>query len=289
MLNSKVKIIYRDTQKMIFRVFPDEPRLNYRAGQYAALGLYAVRKDEPPAAVPDGSEGTLIKRAYSVSSSLFDENHNLLTPGQSDYYEFYVDRVPADETQKPRLSARLFALKDDDRIFIGSKIVGHYTLQDVEPQKNLLLIGTTTAEAPHNAMIIEALHQNPRRAISHVVIGPSAWQSAYALRHERLMSQYPRYRWWPLADEPLYENIIRFFEESFVDKEEARKYFAHELDPRDTDVFLCGDPRLIGAPVKLGSWRYEYPSYGLIRIFDREGFHLATRFQPGELHYESYW
>ena len=29
---------------------------------------------------------------------------------------------------------------------------------------------------------------------------------------------------------------------------------------------LCGDPKMIGAPIKKGGWDYEYPDYGLINI-----------------------
>ena len=46
---------------------------------------------------------------------------------------------------------------------------------------------------------------------------------------------------------------------------------------------------MIGAPVKLGAWKYEYPEYGLMRLFEEYKFSPVTRFKSGNISYESYW
>ena len=61
------------------------------------------------------------------------------------------------------------------------------------------------------------------------------------------------------------------------------------LNAENTHIFLCGDSALIGAPVKLGGGKYEYPDYGLVCLLKSFGFEQSTRFQPGNMSYESYW
>ncbi len=52
---------------------------------------------------------------------------------------------------------------------------------------------------------------------------------------------------------------------------------------------LCGDPKMIGAPIKKGGWKYIYPNYGLINIFNDKSLELTTRFKKGNIVYEAYW
>ena len=53
---------------------------------------------------------------------------------------------------------RLFMLRGEgDRLNIGEKITGHYTLEHVKPGDTVLFLGTGTGEAPHNYMTWELL------------------------------------------------------------------------------------------------------------------------------------
>ncbi len=66
---------------MIVRVEPDFPVPPHKAGQYGTLGMgqweprYPGCQEETPR---PGDETKLIRRAYSISSSIIDEQGNLL-------------------------------------------------------------------------------------------------------------------------------------------------------------------------------------------------------------------
>ena len=49
---------------------------------------------------------------------------------------------------------------------------------------------------------------------------------------------------------------------------EYRKESGFNFDKDNTLIMLCGDPKIIGAPIKKGGWKYIYPNYGLINIFN---------------------
>jgi len=65
------------------------------------------------------------------------------------------------------------------------------------------------------------------------------------------------------------------------------------LDPERTHVFLCGNPKMIGVPIKdreTGARMYPEPT-GIIEILEKRGFRAD---QPqiklkGNIHFEEYW
>ena len=61
------------------------------------------------------------------------------------------------------------------------------------------------------------------------------------------------------------------------------------MDKDKTLVMICGDPFLIGAPIKKGGWEYEYPDYGLVSVLNNKSFVMSTRFKEGNIICESYW
>lgn len=289
MYNARVNIVYRDASKMIFRVYPDKFTMRYAPGQYGALGLQrgAPRIDQP--AEVDSGRTELIKRPYSIANPVLDDNGTLVDTSLLDFYEFYVDLVIADEHQKPRLSPRLFALRDDDRIFMADKIVGHYTLDMSARGKNLLFIATTTGESPHNSMVTDVLRRGDECHVCNIIIGRPGWISAYQAKHRLLMEAFLTYHCLTVEDDETFASTEALMETSLSDGARAVETLGWALDPESTHVFLCGDPTMIGAPVKLGGWQYQRPASGLMRLFERHGFRAATRFQQGSVNYESYW
>lgn len=288
MYNASIKIVYRDQSKMVFRVFPDAVKLKYLAGQYGALGLN-VSTPRVDGHEKSAEQDGMIKRAYSLSSSILDENSSLIDLSATPYYEFYIDLVLVEEKDKPRLSARLFSLKDGDRIFMGPKIVGHYNLSQRQKAKNVLFIATTTGEAPHNAMITQLLFERDPSRICNIILSEKSWICAYESKHQELMKEFPNYKYLSYNTDIHYQKIEGVLRGCLSDKKESIKTLGWELSAENTHVFLCGDPQMIGAPVKLGGWQYEFPVYGLMRVLKEFGFEPATRFQSGNISYESYW
>ena len=126
-----------DRHQIILRVAPDQWSIpEFEPGQFAVLGLPgssprcadADPEDEPP------PTGQLIKRAYSIASSSVLRHH----------LECYISLVPSGT-----LTPRLFALRPGDRLWLGAKLTGLFTLDAVPADKHLVLVGTGTGLAPY--------------------------------------------------------------------------------------------------------------------------------------------
>src|SRR3954465_14012435 len=139
---------------MVLRVKPDFPRHPHQAGQYCTLGLgYWEPRVEggQPEALPPGDLTKVVRRAYSISCSIYSEPGRLMRLEENDWLGFYI--VPVREKpagRGPALTPRLFALKEGDRVQLGERITGHYTLDPVKPGDTVIFLGTGTGEAPHN-------------------------------------------------------------------------------------------------------------------------------------------
>ena len=126
---------------IVLRAGPDGWELPaFEAGQFAVLGLpgkseritWSDPEEEPP------DPGRLIRRAYSIASSSVAK----------EYLEFYIMLVRSGE-----LTPRLFSLERGDRVWLGKKISGMFTLADVPEDKNIVLISTGTGLAPYISML----------------------------------------------------------------------------------------------------------------------------------------
>jgi ferredoxin--NADP+ reductase len=239
----------------------------------------------------------VLKRAYSFSCSILDEGGRLRRPDEFPYFEFYVVLVRQGEENPPGLTPRLFALAPGDRLFVGPKATGHYTLDRVQPDDDVILAATGTGEAPHNAMVAQLLSTGHRGRIVTVTCARQRRDLGYADVHRQLERAAANYRYLTLTTrEP--ENL----DDSHPDYEGRRylqDYFAAgdferdsgvELNPQRTQVFLCGNPAMIGAPKHDAQGDVCFPApTGMIEILSRRGFHPDEKSQPGNVHYEKYW
>ncbi len=146
----------------VLRVRPDHGDVSHIPGQYASLGLgyWEPRVD---AAVDPGLDDRwhkLIRRSYSISNRIFDEHGYLANDDNADQLEFYIVLVPPTEDNVPALTPRLALKRPGDRLYLGPKVAGRYTLASViDPESTVLLLSTGTGEAPHNAMLLELLRK----------------------------------------------------------------------------------------------------------------------------------
>ena len=271
--NATVEIHRSDNESKIFRVFPDFPIRLFKAGQYGSLGLAS-----------DEKENKLVKRAYSIASPMIDLSTNQLS-NQKDlkYLEFYINKVNQ-RKKKEQITPKLFELKSGDRMFCGEKIVGHYTAPENSDWKNIVFVSTHTGESPNNSIINHLLLQGSKATIININVGNS-WKSLYTEEHQAIEKLYKNYRFLQFQDNsPTYNRITNFIA-NFSENEE----FSALLDVKETLFYLCGDPLLIGAPVKKGGWEYQYPDYGIVNVLTKKSFEISTRFKKGNITCESYW
>src|SRR5262245_3383151 len=106
---------------MIVRVRSDFPRPPHQPGQYCTLGL-GNWEPRAPGCVEEHldpkAEENLVRRAYSISCSILDENKELLDVPKTNWLEFYIVLVRSKAEGEPgALTPRLFMLKHGDRLF----------------------------------------------------------------------------------------------------------------------------------------------------------------------------
>jgi len=274
----------------ILRVRPDHAGTGFRPGQYASLGLgyWEPRVDDADERLTDERRRTLIRRSYSISSPVFDEHGYLADSARSEEIELYIVHVRPGGGKVPALTPRLADKRAGDRVFLGPKMAGRYTLDPVtDPLSDVVFLATGTGEAPHNAMITELLRKGHTGAIVSVVGVRHLADLAYRDVHRRLESRFAQYRYLPLPTrEP---GVEKRYIQDLVASGELAALLPHRLDPDRTHVFLCGNPSMIGLPV----WDGDTPVFpaepGVVEALVSRGFTVDRRGLLGTVHYEEYW
>lgn len=281
---------------MVIRVKPDFPRPPHQPGQYCSLGLGywepRVEGCQVEALKPE-ELNRVVRRAYSISCSVYSEPGKLMDLTATDWIEFYIVLVRENaDGRVPALTPRLFALREGDRLNIGEKITGMYTLDLVKPGDTVLFLGTGTGEAPHNYMLWELLRRGHTGKIMTATCVRFARDLGYLDTHRRLMEQFPNYKYLALTTR---EATVtkKVYIQDVIAGGELEEQLGDVLDPARTHVFLCGNPKMIGVPHRdkqSGTKTYPQPS-GVIEVLERRGFQAdisAVKFK-GNIHFEEYW
>ena len=282
---------------MILRVRPDFPRPVHKPGQYSTLGLGYWEPRFPGCqeeALQPGEESKLARRAYSISCSVLSDKGELEDIEHADWLEFYVVLVrESDKKQAPALTPRLFLLKEGDRLYLGEKITGHFTLDPVKPGDAVVFLATGTGEAPHNYLLWELLQRGHAGKILSACCVRYRRDLAYLAIQEELMRRYPHYTYLSLTTREAETVQHKVYIQALITSGQLEEKLGQPLDPARTHVFLCGNPKMIGVPYKdraTGALTYPEP-LGVIEILERRGFQTD---QPqakmkGTIHFEEYW
>lgn len=280
---------------MIVRVRPDVGVPPHRPGQYSTLGMghWEARAPDCQAEIPKpGDEKKLIRRAYSISCSILDEQGNLPDRASQDWLEFYIVLV-READHPPALTPRLFTLKEGDRVFVGEKIAGHFTLEPVRPTDNVVFLSTGTGEAPHNYMVWELLTKKHQGKILAACCVRYRRDLGYVAIQEELPRRFPNYTYLQLTTREAGNAGQKVYIQDLITSGQLEERLGDALDPSRTHVYLCGNPKMIGIPSidkATGAPVYPQPT-GVIEILAKRGFQMD---QPslklkGNIHVEEYW
>ena len=275
----------------VLRVKPDDGDTSYLPGQYATLGLGYWEDRIDDAEEPDLSERweKVVRRSYSISSRMFDDVGYLSDDNAIDELEFYIVLVKPSEDNIPGLTPRLALKRPGDRIYLGAKVAGRYTLGPVRnPRDTVLFLSTGTGEAPHNAMLVELLRKGHTGPIVSAVSVRNNADLGYIDRHQALEAHYPNYHYLPLPTrEP---DVPKRYIQDVLRGGVLESDFGVKLDPESAHVFLCGNPAMIGIPEEGDDGELRFPEVeGAVEILVKAGFTLDKRNEPGNVHYEEYW
>ncbi|MDA2937909.1 ferredoxin--NADP reductase [Acidobacteria bacterium AH-259-A15] len=276
---------------MILRVRPDFSIPPHKAGQYTTLGLgYWEPRCEgcQEEHLKPGQETKLVKRAYSLSCPLLGSDGELLRREDEDFLEFYIVLVRQAE-KPPALTPRIFCLKEGDRIFVGKKITGRYTLDAVQPGQTILFMATGTGEAPHNKMFLELIRRGHEGPIASIVCVRYQLDLAYLETQRQLSERMPNYHYMTLTTREPSNQGKKIYIQDLVRTGQLEEELQQPLDPASTHVYLCGNPLMIGVP-KRTKEGYSYPQpTGVIEILESRGFKTDRPRDPGNIHFEEYW
>ena len=281
---------------MVMRVRPDFPRPPHKPGQYGVLGLGFWEPRMPgcqeETRVADPTK--LARRAYSLSCSVLDDAGGLLDDATTGWIEFYVVLVrQTDGGEAPALTPRLFLLREGDRLYVGEKITGAYSLDPVRPDDAVVFLATGTGEAPHNYMLWDLLRRGHQGRILSACCVRYGRDLAYRATHEELMRRHPNYKYLSLTTREASDAGHKVYIQDLISSGQLEERLGQPLDPLRAHVFLCGNPKMIGAPEKdreTGRRVYPQPA-GVIELLERRGFRAdqANIKFKGNVHYEEYW
>jgi ferredoxin--NADP+ reductase len=265
-LNSVVTSILQVSPIMrIIRVKPDSWDLpDFKAGQFISLGLLASfpRVEGSPPEEKDYKEGKVIRRMYSIASS------SVL----KEYVEFYITLV-----HSGALTPRIFNLNVGDRIELGKKTSGMFTLDEVPEENNIVLVATGTGVAPYISMLRSNALQQKKGKLAVIHGAANSWDLGYSSELTLIESMSERFTYIPtilLPDkEPAgWHGDTRKVEEIWKDNTLETKW-EFRPTPENSHIFLCGNPGMTSA---------------MMDILSQEGFIEHSRKDPGQIHVESW-
>jgi ferredoxin--NADP+ reductase len=282
---------------MTLRVRPDRPLAPHKPGQYSTLGMGYWEPRSPGCQeeqLKPGDDEKLVRRAYSISCSVLDDDGRLLDRAEADWLEFYIVLVrQAEADRPPALTPRLFLLGKGSRLFLGEKIAGNYTLDPVRPDDTVLFLATGTGEAPHNYMTWELLGRGHRGRIVSVCCVRYKNDLAYLATHDTLMKRYPNYRYVSLTTREKANAGQKVYIQDFLTSGQLEERVGAALDPARAHVYLCGNPKMIGMPAvdrATGAMTFPRPA-GAVEVLVGRGFEIDQPHlkKKGNVHVEEYW
>lgn len=277
----------------VVKVKPDEPVEPFASGKYTTLGLgfWEPRADdvlEDFAEDPD-QRAKMARRSYSVSSSIVDEDGELVEPHPEEI-EFYIVQVPPEEDEIPALTPRIFTREVGDRIFMSPKFTGRYTLEGVETSDNVVFLSTGTGEAPQNLMTAELLRRGHEGNIVSVVCVRYRRDLAYESQQAVVEESFPNYQYVALTTREPENEGNKIYIQDFIESGRLEEVLGAPLDPTNTHVFLCGNPLMIGLPKWDDDGTMHFPeTRGVCEILHQRGFTIDHLRERGSVHYEEYW
>jgi len=251
---------------MVLQVAPKGWELPaFTAGQFAVLGLPASAPRNPDSDPEDSPPppGGFIRRAYSIASASHER----------EYLEFYIVQV-----RTGQLTPRLFALNVGDGVWLGPKVTGMFTLDQVARDQHLVFIGTGTGLAPYMSMIRTHLEANEPRRTAALHGARNSWDLGYRTELFQMQRLTTNFVYMPTINEPQREHVpwkgrVGFVQDLWA-KGEIEKSWGFRPEPGDTHVFLCGNPLMIEA---------------MTTLLHRQGFRDHSKDVPGQIHLEEYW
>jgi ferredoxin--NADP+ reductase len=250
----------------IFRVAPDGwPLPRFAPGQFCVLGLPASAPRTPLSdpEEPGGDPARFIRRSYSIASSPLERGH----------VEVFVNLVHSGE-----FTPRLFALRTGDRIWLGPKLTGLFTLREVPREAHVALVATGTGLAPYVSMLRTELACGGARRFAVLHGARHSWDLGYSAELFTMQRLCSNFTYLPTVsrarEEPVAWGGAKGYVQHLWTGGALARAWGYRPTPESTHVFLCGNPAMVD---------------DMQATLEREGFRPHDARAPGEIHVERYW
>jgi ferredoxin--NADP+ reductase len=198
---------------------PPEP-LAFKAGQYVAFGV--------------DNHDKVLERAFSIVSSPYEPE-----------LEFFIEKVP-----EGALSPKLYELQAGDSVFMRKKAKGIFNVDVKSGHRQHFLVSTVTGIAPYISMVrtlaLDLKEGRLAQPFRLVILQGVSKSNEFGYDKElfKAAGEYPWLEYIP--------TISRHWEDPEWTGERGRvddlvRKYADSLDlkPKDTTVYLCGNPGMI--------------------------------------------
>lgn len=222
----------------------------FEPGQFTNLGLH------------QSGEERMLKRAFSIASA----------PDPAQPHEVYIRLVDGG-----RFTTPLWKMAAGEKLWMDTRVFGHFTLAEVPPEKDLILIGSGTGVAPYVSMLRK--YAGTGRWRRCVMIESVRVQDELGYRSElaELAARVRDFVYLPtLTREPAGSDWrgARGRVQDLLEPAAFERATGVALAAESCKVFLCGNPAMIEAVGGLLSER---------------GFLPHRKRAPGQIHTETYW
>lgn len=246
---------------MVLRIRTDEPRKEFKAGQFTQIGLLAEEQRSPNSVIPleQFDDDKLIRRAYSIASA----NH------ETQDFEFYISQVKSGQ-----LTPRLFNLTLGRRIWIDTRILGVFTLNSTPAGCNIVMVATGTGLAPYISFLRSHItdHQEIKLAVMHGAA--YNWDLGYFSELNFIKNTFKNFFYFPTllkADDTW--TGLRGYIEKHLEEGVLESVAGIEVNPEKTHFYLCGNPKMVES-VSGFLFKHNYTKH--------------SPKKPGALHIEEY-
>jgi len=243
----------------ILQVTPDgtDP-VEFEPGQYGELAI----PEAAPAEQQPAEQKKFVRRPYSIASS----------PTDGRYLEFFIVSVAGGE-----LTPKLQALPVGTRLWLGPKIKGKFTLNEVPEGKDLVLIGTGTGLAPFISMVRKYRHTGRWRNVAVIHCTRLASELGYREELEQYAESDSNFKYIPTVTREPAESSwsgLRGRVQPILDEEMFQKLAGFKLNPEEVQVMMCGNPEMIES---------------VQQLLELTGFKQHSKKNPGNIHFERFW
>lgn len=229
--------------------------------------LYSLRVKADVEPFRAGQFGRL---ALEVNGKPVGRPYSFVNPPQDEILEFYSIVVP-----EGPISPRLYDLGPGDRILIGPKGAGFFTLDQVPDARHLWMLSTGTALGPFLSILRteEPWRRFERLVLVHAV--RRAEELTYRDAIAAIAARHPeRFQYVPFVSREKTDFAMPGRVPAAIESGALEERVGLKLSPEASQVMICGNPDMV---------------HDTQRVLETRGLMPNTRKQAGHVTTENYW